>query len=122
MVLPVPIHMLEQHDRFFKTHQPTPGQRRTSLPVSNPTSSFWLNSAPDANPLATHGSTGPLTTEADVVVIGSGITGVSAAYHLAKNFQGGSESKSIVVLEARDFCEHELKSRLMTSFSRDLCD
>lgn len=47
------------------------------LPIKNPTRSFWTSSAPDANPLATEGSEGPLTRDADICIIGSGITGKS---------------------------------------------
>ncbi|KAJ6614137.1 FAD dependent oxidoreductase-domain-containing protein [Mycena sp. CBHHK59/15] len=51
-----------------------PNSEPADLPVSNPTHSFWINS-PGANPLAGEGSTGDLTDEADVCIIGSGITG-----------------------------------------------
>ena len=47
------------------------------LPVENPTPSFWTSSAPDANPLAFEGSEGPLTRDADICIMGSGITGGS---------------------------------------------
>lgn len=72
----------------------------TGLPVPNPTHSFWIDS-PQANPLAKEGSSGPLTRDADVCIIGAGITGVSSAYHLARNLGTG---KMVVILEARDFC------------------
>ncbi|KAH7102176.1 FAD dependent oxidoreductase [Auriculariales sp. MPI-PUGE-AT-0066] len=104
MPLSISLNIHREHSRFLSEYQPTPTERRTSLPVSHPTASFWLNSSPDANPLATQGSTGLLTSDADVVIIGSGITGVFAAYHLAKSFQDERSSKKIVVLEARDFC------------------
>ncbi|KAJ7593915.1 FAD dependent oxidoreductase-domain-containing protein [Mycena floridula] len=76
-----------------------------SLPVPNPTASFWLDS-PGASPLATEGSTGPLTKDADICIIGSGITGVSAAYHLAKLFANDTSRPPIkaTILEARNFC------------------
>ncbi|KAF9068891.1 FAD dependent oxidoreductase [Rhodocollybia butyracea] len=70
------------------------------LPVPNPTKSFWIDS-PDANPLATEGSTGILPQEADICIIGSGITGVSVAYHLAAREH---RPLKLVILEARDFC------------------
>ncbi|KAG6381864.1 FAD dependent oxidoreductase [Boletus reticuloceps] len=54
------------------------------LPSQNPTRSFWADSSPDANPLSREGSTGPLITDADVCIIGSGITGVGVAYHLSE--------------------------------------
>jgi hypothetical protein len=75
-----------------------------NLPTSNPTRSFWLDT-PGANPLATEGSHGDLTHDADVCIIGSGITGVSAAYHLARAIRDrGAAPLSAVILEAREFC------------------
>ncbi|PIL27976.1 hypothetical protein GSI_09920 [Ganoderma sinense ZZ0214-1] len=77
------------------------------LPVPNPTKSFWIDSAPDANPLAKHGSDGPLTHDADICIVGSGITGVSAAYHISRLLADQPPSDSplkVVILEARDFC------------------
>jgi hypothetical protein len=83
-------------------------QRPANLPTPNPTGSFWFRS-PDANPLATQGSEGDLTHDADVCIIGSGITGVSAAYHLAQSIRAkgepGTAPFTAVILEARDFCE-----------------
>ena len=89
-----------------------------SLPVDNPTKSFWLDT-PGANPLADEGRTGPLTNEADVCIIGSGITGVSAAWHLSKMLEkvelasGGSKMR-VVILEAREFCK-------LFNFVREAC-
>ena len=77
-----------------------------SLPVPNPTRSFWIDT-PNANPLAKRGSEGPLTRDSDVCIIGSGITGVSTAYHLSKELNDGDNitgHTSVVMLEARDFC------------------
>lgn len=59
--------------------------------------------------LAAEGSEGELTADADVCIIGSGITGVSAAWHLVERLkkregEGEGEGLDIVVLEARDFC------------------
>ncbi|EJD48063.1 FAD dependent oxidoreductase [Auricularia subglabra TFB-10046 SS5] len=104
MALPIPLNVHGDFERFFDSFEPEAQRKKTSLPVANPTKSFWLDSAPDANPLAAEGSAGALTAEADIVIIGSGITGVSAAYHLAKNLQGDAKSTKIAVLEARDFC------------------
>ncbi|KAJ7088678.1 FAD dependent oxidoreductase [Mycena epipterygia] len=80
------------------------------LPHANPTHSFWTHS-PNANPLAGAGSTGELTDTADVCIIGSGMTGVSSAYHLAHAVESGTfplpqgaDQLRAVVLEARDFC------------------
>jgi hypothetical protein len=81
-------------------------EQRASLPAPNPTVPFWAAS-PDDNPLAKEGSQGDLTTDADLCIIGSGITGVGAAYHLSKLAQSSANRKPFkaVILEARDFCE-----------------
>ncbi|KAF6756557.1 FAD dependent oxidoreductase-domain-containing protein [Ephemerocybe angulata] len=76
-----------------------------SLPVDAPTKGFWTHS-PGANELAREGAEGEVVRDADVVVVGSGLTGVSAAYHLARKIGKGleGERRRVVVLEARDFC------------------
>jgi glycine/D-amino acid oxidase-like deaminating enzyme len=66
-----------------------------------------MHGAPGVNPLARVGSTGPLTADADICIIGSGITGVSVAYHLSKLLGDDAtlqRALNIVILEARDFC------------------
>jgi len=75
-----------------------------ALPTKNATKSFWLAS-PEDNPLAEEGSKGELTEHADVCIIGSGITGVSAAWHLSQMMRGYDFKTNVVVLEAREFCE-----------------
>lgn len=114
MALPVPLNVHGDFERFFASFEPSAQRRRTSLPVANPTKSFWLDSSPDANPLAAEGSTGPLTADADIAIIGSGVTGVAAAYHLAKSLQSAGQQAKIVVLEAREFCEFPLRSHMRT--------
>ncbi|KAF8514475.1 FAD dependent oxidoreductase-domain-containing protein [Gautieria morchelliformis] len=79
-------------------------QPRVALPQENPTKSFWTHGSTNANPLAKEGSEGPLTTDADIVIIGSGITGVGAAYHLSTHPATADLSLNIIILEARDFC------------------
>ena len=83
------------------------------LPVPNPTRSFWIDT-PVADSLETEGD---LCTDVDICIIGSGITGVSAAYHLSNLFALESDNTSsnrsptrAVILEARDFCEHCLQA------------
>ena len=83
-----------------------------------------MASAPGLNPLAREGSSGPLTTDADVCIIGSGITGVSVAYHLSellkKDNEIQSDQLSVVIFEARDFCElpfHPLNATYCIWFS-----
>lgn len=78
-----------------------------TLPVTNPTKSFWIDK-PGVNPLAREGSTGTLgfgDEDVDVCVIGSGITGISAVYHLQRLLDAQGIDKKVVVLEAREFCE-----------------
>ncbi len=94
-------------DQFQAIFSPPLESASESLPVSNATRSFWMDGAPGANPLARAGSTGSLTADAGICIIGSGITGVSVAYHLSKllgNNATSQEALSVVVLEARDFC------------------
>ena len=103
---PVTLHdpLLDQFQAIFSPPSESPSE---SFPVSNATRSFWMNGAPGVNPLARAGSTGPLTTDADICIIGSGMTGVSVAYHLSKLFRDNATSQdalSVVILEARDFC------------------
>ncbi|KAL4065747.1 FAD dependent oxidoreductase [Scleroderma yunnanense] len=86
-----------------------PDYRPASMPCMNPTRSFWIHSSPDVNPLACQGSEGPLTTDADICIIGSGITGVSVAYHLAVTAENQVIPDSplrVVILEAREFCRN----------------
>lgn len=107
--LSVPTSKLQESVDAFSLNPNKPNY--TCLPVPNPTKSFWLDSTPNANPLAKEGSTGPLsdTGEADICIIGSGITGVSAAYHLACTpGWKGKEPLKVVILEARYFCQQSL--------------
>ncbi len=69
------------------------------LPSRNPTKSFWLK---DPSPvLLGHRGTAELPDTADVVVVGSGITGAFAARELMMALGEGSE---VVLLEAREAC------------------
>ena len=109
------LHDLSQYDQDQVTISRLPRSTSESLPVSNSTRPFWMHGAPDVNPLARVGSTGPLTANADVCIIGSGITGVSVAYHISKLLGDDAtlqDALNIVILEARDFC-----SSLFHSFS-----
>ncbi|WVQ86207.1 hypothetical protein IAT38_008375 [Cryptococcus sp. DSM 104549] len=71
------------------------------LPVTNPTKSFWIEGAD--SPLRDLRTTPDLPDEVDVVIVGSGYTGASAAYWLQK-FAGDGKSPSTLILEARDIC------------------
>lgn len=74
------------------------------IPQDTTTSSFWLKE-PHSN-FATRSSK-PLPVQADIVIIGSGITGASIARTLLENGSksGSSDRKpSVIILEARDIC------------------
>lgn len=75
-----------------------PGQ--ASLPTPNSTKSFW-HSDP-SKILLGHRTTPSLPTKADIVIIGSGISGASAAYHVTEESYG--KNLNIVMLEAREAC------------------
>jgi hypothetical protein len=68
------------------------------LPVPNPIKPYWERRT--THLLANHRSTPDLPTECDVLIIGVGYAGVSAAYNLLKT----NPSTSIVLLEARSVC------------------
>jgi hypothetical protein len=68
-----------------------------TLPVSNPTFSYWQE-PPDAE-VADRGIADALPRSADVVVIGSGISGANIAWGLLEE---GVED--VVMLEARQAC------------------
>lgn len=94
--------------QFQKNHETTVLGTHVSLPTLNSTNSFWLDLSPEDSPLADVGSTGSLTKDADICVIGSGITGVGVVWHLVEDFQesliDGAKMK-VVLLEARQFCK-----------------
>ncbi|KAL1918579.1 uncharacterized protein VTP21DRAFT_2601 [Calcarisporiella thermophila] len=68
------------------------------LPLPNSTVSYWQVKKPSK--MWKHRSTPELPTKAFAVVIGSGLTGASAAYHLSAKHPDGS----ILLLEAREAC------------------
>lgn len=74
-----------------------------SLPSENPSESFWHT---QPSPLLLgHRTTRDLPTEADVVIIGSGITGASVAHHLLDHEEGVFvDGHDVVMLEAREAC------------------
>jgi lysine/ornithine N-monooxygenase len=76
----------------------SPGQ--ATLPTPNSTKSFW-HSEP-SKILLGHRTTPSLPRKADIVIIGSGISGASAAYHLNQDTDGNY--LNTVMLEAREAC------------------
>ncbi|KAF4222533.1 hypothetical protein CNMCM8980_003700 [Aspergillus fumigatiaffinis] len=74
------------------------------LPSAHPTSSFWLRTP---HPEIAHAQSAELPSEAEVVIIGSGVTGTSIARTLLKSRKPGKETNprpAVVILEARDVC------------------
>jgi len=70
------------------------------LPTPESSASFWHSEPSDF--LLGHRTSNNLPREADVVIVGSGITGVSAARFLIED--GRSKGLSVVMLEAREAC------------------
>ena len=97
-----------------------PSKGPSSLPHPSPSKAFWTHpvltkdwpldsSDPEGNlrvnPLAREGSDGPIEHEADIVIIGTGITGVGTALELSKLARKEGQRMKVVLLEARDFCK-----------------
>ncbi|KAJ4264181.1 hypothetical protein NW762_005375 [Fusarium torreyae] len=70
------------------------------LPVANPVTSFWND---EPKKLDDFRSTAELPSLADIIIIGSGLSGVATAYFLLKDHKGPNPP-SIVLLEARKIC------------------
>jgi glycine/D-amino acid oxidase-like deaminating enzyme len=68
------------------------------LPASDPVQSFWNA---DPKELDDYQSTAQLPSTADIVIIGSGLSGVATAYFILKD---NPNPPSIVLLEARQIC------------------
>ena len=74
-------------------------EAQPGLPVENPTRSFWMS---PLSPIAHHSS--DLPQHADIVVIGSGITGTSVARTLLDRAHAQGKHPVVLMLEARDAC------------------
>ncbi|KAK8078880.1 hypothetical protein PG994_002687 [Apiospora phragmitis] len=73
-----------------------------TLPRDNPTRSYWQDPPADIADLRT---TVSLPESADVVIVGSGITGAAIAWNLLQNARHENFApRSIVMLEARQAC------------------
>ena len=70
------------------------------LPSQKSTTSFW-HSEPSQF-LLDHHTTSELPDYADIVIVGSGITGTSAARYLAEDDR--AKDLSVVMLDAREAC------------------
>lgn len=75
---------------------PSPG-----FPVENPCLSFWLQGTRSSTLLG-HCTTESLPDVAEVVIIGSGFSGVATAYYL---LTAPNPPRSVVILEAREACD-----------------
>lgn len=87
------------YDLYDRTHR-TMEERAAippGLPRSNPTVSYWQD-PPDA--IADHRTTPELPQSADIVIIGSGISGASIAFNILDQ----EPMKKVIVLEARQAC------------------
>ncbi|KAA8569140.1 hypothetical protein EYC84_000810 [Monilinia fructicola] len=73
---------------------------QAGLPTSNPSNSFWLSELSEI--LLGHRTTVQLPSKADVIIIGSGIAGTSAARWLREHGEG--KDLNVVMLEAREAC------------------
>ena len=110
-VLPIPLNCLGTRDQINTLREKGEHTNIASLPVDIPTTSFWQTETLDESfTLNDDKSSRGWDNDADICIIGSGITGVSAAYHLSRLF---AQSESLpadkpikaVVLDAREFCE-----------------
>ncbi|KAK4452453.1 DAO-domain-containing protein [Podospora aff. communis PSN243] len=79
---------------------------QAGLPSPNPSKSYWLQDP--STTLLGHHSTPDLPQTADIVIVGSGITGAFATHFLKKglneNGLGQRAGESVVLLEAREAC------------------
>lgn len=77
-------------------------------PHPTPLESYWTRHF--QSPLTKRNAEGPIPETADIVVIGSGITGTCAATRLVERLLAEEERETstkqldVVVLDARDFC------------------
>ncbi|PMD64148.1 DAO-domain-containing protein [Hyaloscypha bicolor E] len=72
------------------------------IPVSNPTTSFWLKNTPFLDLVDKRSKT--LPKYADIVIIGSGITGTSVARTILSECASMGINRRVVMLEARQTC------------------
>ncbi|KAF9653039.1 FAD dependent oxidoreductase [Thelephora ganbajun] len=84
--------------------QPITDRSGAGFPHPRPTLSFWLQGTRN-NPLIGHRTTETIPSDADVVIIGAGMSGAATAYHLFKGHDPARRAlPKVVVLEAREAC------------------
>lgn len=94
-------HIIDTYSTLSKRISLSPG-----IPEFNSSISYWTI---PSSPIATHGHDAKVPLYADVVIIGSGITGTSVAKALLDYKRDESDRKvegslKVVMLEARDAC------------------
>jgi hypothetical protein len=87
--------LLSRYDVLYKRISLSPG-----IPQLNASIPYWT--MPPSS-IARHGHDTPLPCDADIVIIGSGITGTSVAKAMLEQDRG-VEALQIVMLDARDAC------------------
>ncbi|KIM41712.1 hypothetical protein M413DRAFT_444955 [Hebeloma cylindrosporum] len=87
--------LINEYDVLSKRISPSPG-----IPQLNASIPYWTI---PLSPIARQGYDAPLPLHADIVIIGSGITGTSVAKALLEQDRG-TEPVKIVMLDARDAC------------------
>lgn len=99
VALPILCILSPSVNDLFKRLRQSPG-----IPAPNASTSYWTS---PPSPIAKHGCDAAIPPYADVVIIGSGITGTAVARTLLNyDAKYGSKAKplQVVVLEARDAC------------------
>lgn len=71
------------------------------LPSKESTLPFWRT---ELHELDTHRSTADLPQSCDIMIVGGGYAGITAAYHLLNSFEGKASKPNVVLLEARQAC------------------
>jgi len=87
--------LINEYDVLSKRISPSPG-----IPQLNASIPYWTI---PLSPISRQGHDAPLPLDADIVIIGSGITGTSVAKALLEQDRG-TEPLKIVMLDARDAC------------------
>jgi hypothetical protein len=78
-------------------------ENNNGFPVPNHTLSYWRS---ELHPIDSYCSSEQLPSSCDIAIIGTGMTGVSTAYHLSRLHATNPSGKkpSIVILDAREVC------------------
>jgi heterodisulfide reductase subunit A-like polyferredoxin len=71
------------------------------LPSKESTIPFWRT---ELHELDTHRSTTNLPSSCDILIIGGGYTGITAAYHLLNSYEGKDSKPNVMLMEARQGC------------------